>query len=105
MSKGSEGMMDQLRRVQERLEQAQEELAEEMVEASTGGGAVRVKMSGTQRCHEVKIDPELLERADAEMLQDLILLAVNQALHESQVVAARKLGPLGSALGPGPGSP
>lgn len=97
------GMMQQLQQMQQRLEKAQEELADEMVEATTGGGAVKVKMSGTQRCHGVTIDPSLLEKGDAEMLQDLILLAVNQALHESQVVAARKLGPLSSAL-PGAGS-
>lgn len=107
MSKGKSsggGMMDQLRQVQKQLEQAQEELADEMVEATTGGGAVRVKMSATQRCHDVSIDPDLLEKGDAEMLEDLVLLAVNQALHESQVVAARKLGPLSSGLSPGAGS-
>lgn len=96
-------MMAQLKKMQQQLEQAQEDLADEMVEVTTGGGAVKVKMSGTQRCHEVTIDPALLEEGDAAMLQDLILLAVNQAIHESQVVAARKLGPLSGGMGQGLG--
>jgi DNA-binding YbaB/EbfC family protein len=102
-SGGAKGMMAQLQKMQQQLEQAQEELADEMVEVTTGGGAVRIKMSGTQRCHQVTIDPALLEEADAEMLQDLVLLAVNQAIHESQVVAARKLGPLSGGMGQGLG--
>lgn len=104
MSRGREhdprGMRAQLERMQQQLQQAQQALAQEMVEVTTGGGAVRIKMSGTQECHQVTIDPDLLAEADAEMLEDLVLLAINQAIHESQVVAARKLGPL-TALGPG----
>jgi DNA-binding protein YbaB len=60
-------------------------------------------MSGTQQCHQVTIDPSLVEDGDVEMLQDLVLLAINQAIHESQVVAARKLGPLSGGLGQGLG--
>lgn len=96
-------MRAQLQQMEQQLQQAQQALAGEMVEVTTGGGSVRIKMSGTQECHQVTIDPELLDEADAEMLQDLLLLAINQAIHESQVVAARKLGPLTSALGPGAG--
>lgn len=96
---GPGGMREQLKRMEEQLQQAQRALADEMVEVTTGGGAVRIKMSGTQECHQVSIDPDLLVEADAEMLQDLLLLAINQAIHESQVVAARKLGPLASAPG------
>jgi DNA-binding YbaB/EbfC family protein len=101
--RGPKGMMDQLQKMQQQLEQAQEALADEMVEVTTGGGAVRVKMSGTQQCHQVTIDPDLVEAGDVEMLQDLVLLAINQAIHESQVVAARKLGPLSGGLGQGLG--
>jgi hypothetical protein len=56
-------------------------------------------MSGTQECHKVEISPELLAEADAEMVQDLVLLAVNQALQDSRLLAARKLGPMGDAMG------
>ncbi len=93
--------MAQLQQMQKQLEETRAELAKEMVEVTTGGGAVRIQMNGLQECHRVTIDPALLEEADAEMIQDLILLAINQAIHESQVVAARKLGPMASMLGPG----
>jgi DNA-binding YbaB/EbfC family protein len=93
------GMLEQLQKMQGNLLRAQEELKTEMVEASAGGGAVRIVMSGTQVCQEVTIDPGLLEAGDAEMLQDLVMLAVNQAIHDSQAMAARKLGPLSEGLG------
>ena len=89
----------QMKQLQDQLVQAQQDLADETVEASAGGGAVRVVMSGTQECESVKVDPELLASDDIEMLQDLILLAVNQAIHDSQALAARKLGPLAGGLG------
>lgn len=97
---GEAGLMAQLQQMQDQLQQAQQELADETVEVTTGGGSVRIVMNGTQECHQVVIDPKLLEDGDVEMLQDLVLLAVNQAIHESQVLAARRLGPLASAFGP-----
>jgi DNA-binding YbaB/EbfC family protein len=96
--------LGQMQRLQEGLARAQAELAEETIEASTGGGAVRIIMSGIQECQGVHIDPKLFEAGDAEMLQDLVLLAVNQAIHDSQVLAARRLGPLTGGIGmPGAG--
>jgi DNA-binding YbaB/EbfC family protein len=89
----------QMQELQEGLARAHAELAQETVEASTGGGAVRIIMSGTQECQGVRIDPKLLEDGDAEMLQDLVMLAVNQAIHDSQVLAARRLGPLPGGIG------
>lgn len=94
-----EGMLSQVQRLQEELTRAQADLEQETVEASAGGGAVRVVMSGTQECKAVVVDPHLLEEGDTGMLQDLILLAVNQAIHDSQVMAARRLGPLTGGLG------
>jgi DNA-binding YbaB/EbfC family protein len=105
MSKGkrprgsAQDMMAHMQRLQEELSRAQAELAEETVEATAGGGAVRVVMSGTQECKAVFIEPDLLQDGDKEMLQDLILLAVNQALHDSQALAARRLGPLTGGFG------
>lgn len=96
--------MAQMEELQRKLVQTQEALAVETVEASAGGGAVRVIMSGTQECQQVVIAEELLKDADVEMLQDLVLLAVNQAIHDSQALAARRLGPLAGGLGmPGGG--
>jgi len=92
-------MMAQVQELQAKLVQAQEDLGELTVEVTTGGGAVRLVMSGTQECREVDIAPGLLEAGDAEMIQDLILLAVNQAVQESQALAAKQLGPLAGGLG------
>lgn len=90
--------MQQIRQLQEQMEAAQAKLAEETVSASVGGGAVKIVMTGDQRCTGVEIDPELLKDADAEMLQDLILSGVNQALDLSRKLAEEKLGPLAGGM-------
>lgn len=95
---GGGGMMQQLRRMQEQMEQIQSQLAEETVTASVGGGAVKVIMTGQQVCKGVEIDPELLKDADAEMLQDLILSAVNMALDQSRDLASERMGPLAGGM-------
>ncbi len=87
-------MMSKIQKLQEELQRAQTELADEVIVASAGGGAVKVTMTGTQECRGVEISPNLIEDGDAEMLQDLVMLAVNQAIQDSQVLAARRLGPL-----------
>ena len=97
--RGQLGMLAQVQKLQENLARAQAELADETVEATAGGGVVRVAMSGTQVCKSVMIESQLLEEGDVEMLQDLLLLAVNQAIQDSQALAARKLGPLTGGLG------
>lgn len=96
------GMMAQIKRLQEQMEAAQEQLANETVTSSAGGGAVKVTMTGDQKCTQVVIDPELLKEADAEMLQDLVLSAVNLALDDSRKLAADKMGPLAGGI-PGMG--
>lgn len=90
--------MDQLRRMQEDIVKAQSELEHETVEASAGGGAVRVVMTGTQVCQSVTIDPQLVDDGDPEMLGDLLMLAVNQAIHDSQSLAGKKLDPMSGGL-------
>jgi DNA-binding YbaB/EbfC family protein len=92
------GMMGQLQKLQEQLESAQAKLAEETVTGTSGGGAVKVVVTGDQRCKEVTIDPELLKDADVEMLQDLILVAFNNGLDASRALAAERLGPLAGGL-------
>lgn len=89
----------QMKKLQDQLVQTQEALKHETVEASAGGGAVKVVMSGTQECQSVMIDADLISSGDVDMLQDLVLLAVNQAILDSQAMAARKLGPLAGGLG------
>jgi nucleoid-associated protein EbfC len=95
---GQMGMMQQIQKLQEQLAQTQEQLAQETVEYSAGGGAIKVVMTGDQRCQSVTIDPELLKDADVEMLQDLVLTAVNGALEASRALASERLGPLAGGL-------
>ncbi|MGE5073312.1 MAG: YbaB/EbfC family nucleoid-associated protein [Anaerolineae bacterium] len=95
---GGGGMMQQIQRLQEQLAQAQAQLAEETVTATVGGGAVKVTMTGDQKCKSVEISPDLLTDADPEMLQDLVLSAVNMALDQSRQLASERLGPLTGGL-------
>lgn len=92
------GMMAQIQRLQKQMEEAQAQLAIETVTASAGGGAIKVTMTGDQKCKAVEINPDLLKDADAEMLQDLVLSAVNMALDQSRELAAQKMGPLTGGL-------
>ncbi|MGD0878849.1 MAG: YbaB/EbfC family nucleoid-associated protein [Anaerolineales bacterium] len=95
---GQAGMMQQLQRLQQQMAEAQEQLALEKVEATAGGGAVKVTMSGDQKCQSVEIAPDLLKEGDAEMLQDLVLAAVNLALDKSRELQEQTMGPLTSGL-------
>src|SRR4030067_2810097 len=88
------GMMGQIQKLQEQIQQVQEQLAEETLTATAGGGAVKITMTGNQNCRGVEIDPALLQDADVEMLQDLVLTAFNNALEASRNLAAERLGPL-----------
>ena len=95
---GQMGMMQQIQKLQEQLTQAQEQLAKETVNYSAGGGAIKVIMTGDQHCQSVEIDPELLKDSDVEMLQDLVLTAINGALDASRALASERLGPLAGGL-------
>ena len=106
MAKGFKGpngqnqtnMMKQLQQLQQKIETTQAELAEETVEVTVGGGAVKVIMTGDQHCRAIELDQALLEDADPEMLQDLLLTAFNSALDKSREMAADRLGPLAGGL-------
>lgn len=92
------GMMKQLQQLQEQIEQTQAKLAEETVEATVGGGAIKVVVTGDQRVVSIEIDPDLVAEGDVEMLQDLALTAVNAGLDKSREMAADRLGPLAGGL-------
>ena len=92
------GMMQQMQRLQEQLMRTQEELAQETLIHSAGGGAIKITLTGDQRIQAVEIDPDLIKDGDVEMLQDLILTAVNGALDASRALAAERLGPLSGGL-------
>ncbi len=95
---GQPGMMQQLQKLQQQMAEAQGHLAEETVTATAGGGAVKVTMTGDQKCRSVEIDPAVLKDADADMLQDLVLTAVNLALEKSRELQEQVMGPLAGGL-------
>lgn len=90
--------MRQAQQLQAKLEKTQEELANTTVEASSGGGAVTVVVTGQQEIKSVKISPEVVDAEDVEMLEDLVLSAVNEALRKSKELAASRLGDLTGGL-------
>jgi len=98
---GRPDMMQQIAKLQEQMLQTQEELGEQTVTATVGGGVVEVVMSGHQRVESVTIDPEVVDPEDVEMLQDLIMAAVNEAIERSQSLAAEQMGALTGGLGLG----
>jgi len=99
---GGGGMMQQLKRMQEQMEQTQAQLADQTITASVGGSSVKVTMTGDQKCKSIEINPDVLKDADVEMLQDLILSAVNQALELSEKLKEEKMAPfLGGLSGMG----
>jgi len=85
-------MMAQVQKMQRDMEQAQQELKSEVLEASAGGGMVTVKVSGDLEVREVRIDPSAVDPEDVEILADMVLAAVNEALRMAQELAERKLG-------------
>ena len=92
------GMMQQLQQMQKKMEVAQAKLAEELVTATAGGGAIKIVMTGDQKCKSVEISPEFLKDADPEMLQDMVLSAVNMALDESRALQEKLMGPVSGGL-------
>jgi len=88
-------MMKQLQQAQERL---QGEIAAILVEASAGGGVVRVEMDGQKQLRSLRIDPEVVSRDDVEMLQDLVLSAVNEAARRVEASIQEKVGGLTGGL-------
>jgi DNA-binding YbaB/EbfC family protein len=91
-------IMRQAQELQAKLAKSQEELAEAIIEASSGGGAVTVTVNGQQQILSVKISPEAIDPGDVEMLEDLVLAAVNEALTKSQELAAKRMGKLTGGL-------
>jgi nucleoid-associated protein EbfC len=85
-------MMKQVQEMQKKMAEAQEALAHETVEASAGGGMVTVVATGSLEIREVRIAAEAVDPDDVEMLQDLVMAAVNEALRAAQDLAQKKLG-------------
>ena len=96
---GRPDMQQQIRHLQEQMLQTQESLGDETVTATAGGGVVQVVMTVHQRVESVTIDPEVVDPEDVEMLQDLVVAAVNEAIDLSQSMAAERMGALTGGLG------
>jgi nucleoid-associated protein EbfC len=92
-------MMAQVAQMQAEMQKAQEELANETVEASAGGGMVTVKATGALEIVEIKIDPKAIDPDDPQMLEDLVLAATNEALRSAQSLMESRLGGLAGGLG------
>jgi len=95
---GGGGMMKQIQKLQEEMVKTQEALAQETVTVTAGGGAVTIVITGNQRIQSITLKPEIVNPEDLEMLQDLIVAAVNEAIEASQAFAAQRLQPLTGGL-------
>jgi DNA-binding YbaB/EbfC family protein len=92
-------MLSKLQKLQEGMESVQNSLADEYLDVTAGGGAITITISGQQRIKAIKLDAGVVDPNDLEMLQDLIVAAVNEAIERSQVYAAQKLQGLTGDLG------
>ena len=98
-------ILKQAQQMQAEMEKAQEQLKGETVEASAGGGMVKVTMTGDMQLREITIAPEAIDPEDPELLQDMVTAAVNEALRSAQELAASKMGGIAGLGGPGGGLP
>ncbi len=92
-------LMKQAQQMQQQMEQAQEQLKDETVEASAGGGMVKVTMGGDMSLREISIDPEAIDPEEAEILADMVQAAVNEALRAAQDLAGSKMGGITGGMG------
>ena len=96
--KGMGNMMKQAQQLQSRMMKLQEELAEKTVESSSGGGMVKVTANGRQQILSIQIEKEVVDPEDVEMLQDLVLAAINDALAKAQEMVSSEMGKLTGGL-------
>jgi nucleoid-associated protein EbfC len=87
-----QNMMKQMKKMQQQMQKAQEELKDKTVEATAGGGMVTITANGHKQILDVKINPEAVDPDDVEMLQDLVLAAINEALAKADEVIAKDMG-------------
>ena len=96
--KGFGNMMKEAQRLQREMERMQEEVGKKIVEATAGGGMVTVQANGKQELIAIKLDPEVINKDDAQMLEDLVLAACNEALRKSRELVQQELGKLTGGL-------
>jgi len=91
-------ILRQAQQLQAKLAKAQEELGNITLEAASGGSAVKVVIDGHQKIHSVEISPEVVDAEDIELLQDLVMAAVNEAITKSQELASKRFSSLTGGL-------
>jgi len=91
-------MIKQAKKVQEQMAKMQAELEEREVEASAGGGVITVKVNGKQQLTEIKIKPEVIDLDDIEMLEDLVMAAINEAIKTSQEMVSSEMAKITGGL-------
>jgi nucleoid-associated protein EbfC len=96
--KGFGNIMKEAQKLQQQMEKIQAEVALKKVEATAGGGMVTVEANGKQEIVAIKIDPEVINKDDAQMLEDLVLAACNEALRKSREMMQQELGKLTGGL-------
>ena len=92
-------LLKQAQKMQQDMLAAQEALKDEAVDASAGGGMVKVQVSGDLEVKSITIDPQAVDPDDVELLQDMVLAAVNEAMRSAQELAASKMGGIAGGLG------
>lgn len=92
-------MMKQMQKMQADMGRVQDELAQQELEATSGGGMVKAVVNGKQELIRLEIKPEAVDPEETEMLQDMILAAINEAMRQAQDLAAKKMGALTGGLG------
>jgi nucleoid-associated protein EbfC len=96
--KGFGNIMKEAQKLQQQMEAMQAEIAQKKVEATAGGGMVTVQANGKQELLSIKLDPEVINKDDAQMLEDLVLAACNEALRKSRELMQQELGKLTGGL-------
>jgi DNA-binding YbaB/EbfC family protein len=96
--KGFGNLMKEAQRLQQQMQELQEQVGQKKVQATAGGGMVTVEVNGRQEVVSIKIDPEVINRDDPQMLEDLVLAACNEALRKSRELVQQELGKLTGGL-------
>lgn len=96
-----QSLMKQAQKMQKKMEEAQETLAEKTVETTSGGGAVKIVITGKKVIKSIKIDPEVIDPDDVEMLEDLILSSVNEAVRQADEMANNEMSKITGGVGNG----
>jgi len=100
-SMNPQNMLSQMQAMQQQMVEAQEALANETVTVTAGGGAITIVISGHQRVQSIAIDPEVVDPEDVEMLQDMLVAAVNAAIEQSQALSAERMEGITGGMGGG----